>query len=56
VQLCSLGLSFNVFPHIPVVVERLCALDKLAMAGNRVETLNLCSLLRMSHIKSIDLR
>uniref|UniRef100_A0A8C1IZS0 PH domain leucine-rich repeat-containing protein phosphatase 2 n=1 Tax=Cyprinus carpio TaxID=7962 RepID=A0A8C1IZS0_CYPCA len=55
-QLCSLGLSFNDFPHVPGVVERLCALDKLAMAGNRVETLDLCSLLRMTHIKSIDLR
>ncbi|XP_052006771.1 PH domain leucine-rich repeat-containing protein phosphatase 2-like [Xyrauchen texanus] len=56
VQLCSLGLSFNDFPSIPSVVEKLCALDKLAMAGNRVETLGLCSLLRMTHIKSIDLR
>uniref|UniRef100_A0A672NUA5 PH domain and leucine rich repeat protein phosphatase 2 n=1 Tax=Sinocyclocheilus grahami TaxID=75366 RepID=A0A672NUA5_SINGR len=55
-QLCSLGLSFNDFPHVPGVVEHLCALDKLAMAGNRVDTLDLCSLLRMTHIKSIDLR
>ncbi|XP_016405589.1 PH domain leucine-rich repeat-containing protein phosphatase 2-like [Sinocyclocheilus rhinocerous] len=55
-QLCSLGLSFNDFPHVPGVVERLCALDKLAMAGNQVETLDLFSLLRMTHIKSIDLR
>lgn len=55
-QLCSLGLSFNDFPHVPGVVERLCALDKLAMAGNRVETLDLFGLLRMTHIKSIDLR
>ncbi|XP_056316774.1 PH domain leucine-rich repeat-containing protein phosphatase 2 [Danio aesculapii] len=56
VQLCSLGLSFNDFPQIPAVLERLCALDKLAMAGNKVETLDLCGLLRMTHIKSIDLR
>lgn len=55
-QLSSLGLSFNDFPHIPCVLERLCALDKLSMAGNRVETLDLCGLLRMTHIKSIDLR
>uniref|UniRef100_A0A9J7YU42 PH domain leucine-rich repeat-containing protein phosphatase 2 n=2 Tax=Cyprinus carpio carpio TaxID=630221 RepID=A0A9J7YU42_CYPCA len=55
-QLCSLGLSFNDFPLIPGVVERLGALDKLAMAGNRVETLDLFGLLRMTHIKSIDLR
>ncbi|XP_026071750.1 PH domain leucine-rich repeat-containing protein phosphatase 2 [Carassius auratus] len=55
-QLCSLGLSFNDFPLVPGVVERLGALDKLAMAGNRVETLDLFSLLRMTHIKSIDLR
>ncbi|KAI4880886.1 hypothetical protein NFI96_008408 [Prochilodus magdalenae] len=55
-QLCSLGLSFNNFPNIPAVVERLGAMDKLAMAGNRVEALELSSLLRMNHIKSIDLR
>uniref|UniRef100_A0A8B9HS16 protein-serine/threonine phosphatase n=1 Tax=Astyanax mexicanus TaxID=7994 RepID=A0A8B9HS16_ASTMX len=55
-QLCSLGLSFNNFPNIPAVLERLCAVDKLAMAGNRVDTLELSSLLRMKHIKSIDLR
>uniref|UniRef100_A0AAR2ISA9 Leucine-rich repeat protein SHOC-2 n=1 Tax=Pygocentrus nattereri TaxID=42514 RepID=A0AAR2ISA9_PYGNA len=55
-QLCSLGLSFNNFPGIPAVLERLGAMDKLAMAGNRVEVLELSSLLRMSHIKSIDLR
>lgn len=55
-QLCSLGLSFNSFPNIPAVLERLGAMDKLAMAGNRVEVLELSSLLRMSHIKSIDLR
>ncbi|KAI7813759.1 PH domain leucine-rich repeat-containing protein phosphatase 2 [Triplophysa rosa] len=56
VQLSSLGLSFNDFPQIPGVLERLCALDKLSMAGNRVETLDLSGLLRMTHIKSIDLR
>ncbi|XP_060796787.1 PH domain leucine-rich repeat-containing protein phosphatase 2 [Neoarius graeffei] len=56
VQLCSLGLSFNTFPHIPAVLERLSAVDRLLMAGNRVEALELCSLLRMSHVKNIDLR
>ncbi|KAG7482661.1 PH domain leucine-rich repeat-containing protein phosphatase 2 isoform X1 [Solea senegalensis] len=55
-QLSSLGLSFNSFSHVPVVLERLSAVDKLAMAGNRVETLELCSLARMSHVKNIDLR
>ncbi|TUG88273.1 PH domain leucine-rich repeat-containing protein phosphatase 2 [Bagarius yarrelli] len=55
-QLCSLGLSFNMFPHIPGVLERLSAVDRLLMAGNQVKALELSSLLRMSHIKSIDLR
>ncbi|KAG9336915.1 hypothetical protein JZ751_030028 [Albula glossodonta] len=55
-QLSSLGLSFNQFPHIPPVMERLTAIDRLAMAGNKVETLELGFLGRMSHLKIIDLR
>lgn len=55
-QLNSLGLSFNSFSHIPAVLERLSAVDKLAMAGNRVESLELCTLVGMSHLKNIDLR
>uniref|UniRef100_A0A8C7L837 PH domain leucine-rich repeat-containing protein phosphatase 2 n=1 Tax=Oncorhynchus kisutch TaxID=8019 RepID=A0A8C7L837_ONCKI len=55
-QLSSLGLSFNNFPHIPGVLDRLSGMDKLAMAGNRVETLELGILARMSHLKNIDLR
>nr|XP_046242770.1 PH domain leucine-rich repeat-containing protein phosphatase 2 isoform X2 [Scatophagus argus] len=55
-QLNSLGLSFNNFSHIPAVLERLSAVDKLAMAGNRVESLELSTVARMSHLKSIDLR
>lgn len=55
-QLNSLGLSFNNFSQIPAVLERLSAVDKLAMAGNRVESLELSSLARMSHLKIIDLR
>ncbi|XP_068613253.1 PH domain leucine-rich repeat-containing protein phosphatase 2 [Brachionichthys hirsutus] len=55
-QLNSLGLSFNNFPNIPAVLERLSAVDKLAMAGNRMESLELCTLAKMSHLKNIDLR
>uniref|UniRef100_A0A7N5ZR94 PH domain leucine-rich repeat-containing protein phosphatase 2 n=1 Tax=Anabas testudineus TaxID=64144 RepID=A0A7N5ZR94_ANATE len=55
-QLNSLGLSFNNFSHIPAVLERLSSVDKLAMAGNRVDSLELCTLARMSHLKNIDLR
>ncbi|XP_064168565.1 PH domain leucine-rich repeat-containing protein phosphatase 2 [Anguilla rostrata] len=55
-QLSSLGLAFNQFPRIPAVVERLTAIDRLSMAGNRVETLELGFLGRMSHLKIIDLR
>ncbi|KAJ8247340.1 hypothetical protein GJAV_G00245170 [Gymnothorax javanicus] len=55
-SLSSLGLSFNDFPHIPAVLDRLTGVDKLAMAGNRVETLELGALGRMTHLKIIDLR
>ncbi|TNN87530.1 PH domain leucine-rich repeat-containing protein phosphatase 2 [Liparis tanakae] len=55
-KLNGLGLSFNNFTHIPAVLERLSAVDKLAMAGNRVESLELCILAKMSHLKNIDLR
>ncbi|XP_076012271.1 PH domain leucine-rich repeat-containing protein phosphatase 2 [Genypterus blacodes] len=55
-QLNSLGLSFNNFSLIPAMLDRLKAVEKLAMAGNRVETLELSSLARMSHLKVIDLR
>ncbi|XP_060894430.1 PH domain leucine-rich repeat-containing protein phosphatase 2 isoform X1 [Labrus mixtus] len=55
-QLNGLGLSFNNFSHISAVLERLSAVDKLAMAGNRVECLDLCTLAKMSHLKNIDLR
>ncbi|XP_028291812.1 PH domain leucine-rich repeat-containing protein phosphatase 2 isoform X2 [Gouania willdenowi] len=55
-QLNSLGLSFNNFSHIPALLERLSAVDKLAMAGNRVESLELSVLVGMNHLKNIDLR
>uniref|UniRef100_A0A3B3UQC5 PH domain and leucine rich repeat protein phosphatase 2 n=1 Tax=Poecilia latipinna TaxID=48699 RepID=A0A3B3UQC5_9TELE len=55
-QLNSLGLSFNNFSHVPTVLEKLCAVDKLAMAGNRVESLELSTLARMIHLRNIDLR
>uniref|UniRef100_A0AC11BRW3 PH domain and leucine rich repeat protein phosphatase 2 n=1 Tax=Ovis aries TaxID=9940 RepID=A0AC11BRW3_SHEEP len=55
-QLSSLGISFNNFSQIPEVYEKLTMLDKVFMAGNRVEVLNLGVLNRMSHIKHVDLR
>lgn len=55
-QLSTLGLSFNDFHDMPAVCEKLLALDKLAMAGNQLETLDLGALNRMSHIKHVDLR
>ncbi|XP_038159417.1 PH domain leucine-rich repeat-containing protein phosphatase 2 [Cyprinodon tularosa] len=55
-QLNSLGLSFNNFSQIPAVLERLYAVDKLAMAGNRVASLELSTLVRMIHLRNIDLR
>uniref|UniRef100_A0A3Q3AE09 PH domain leucine-rich repeat-containing protein phosphatase 2 n=1 Tax=Kryptolebias marmoratus TaxID=37003 RepID=A0A3Q3AE09_KRYMA len=55
-QLNSLGLSFNNFSHIPAVLERLSAVDKLAMAGNQVDSLELSTLVRMSHLRNVDLR
>ncbi|CAK6436754.1 unnamed protein product [Pipistrellus nathusii] len=55
-QLSSLGISFNNFSQIPEVYEKLTMLDKVVMAGNRLEVLNLGMLNRMSHIKHVDLR
>uniref|UniRef100_A0A8C6CLU3 PH domain leucine-rich repeat-containing protein phosphatase 2 n=1 Tax=Moschus moschiferus TaxID=68415 RepID=A0A8C6CLU3_MOSMO len=55
-QLSSLGISFNNFSQIPEVYEKLTMLDKVFMAGNRVELLNLGVLNRMSHVKHVDLR
>ncbi|KFQ28058.1 PH domain leucine-rich repeat-containing protein phosphatase 2, partial [Mesitornis unicolor] len=62
-QLCCLGLSFNNFSELPAVCEKLVLLDKLSLAGNALETLDLAVLYRMSHIKnrmshikSVDLR
>uniref|UniRef100_A0A671EPE4 protein-serine/threonine phosphatase n=1 Tax=Rhinolophus ferrumequinum TaxID=59479 RepID=A0A671EPE4_RHIFE len=55
-QLSSLGISFNNFSQIPEVYEKLSMLDKVVMAGNQLEVLNLGLLNRMSHIKHVDLR
>uniref|UniRef100_A0A8C8Z537 PH domain leucine-rich repeat-containing protein phosphatase 2 n=1 Tax=Prolemur simus TaxID=1328070 RepID=A0A8C8Z537_PROSS len=55
-QLSSLGISFNNFSQIPEVYEKLTMLDKVVMAGNCLEVLNLGLLSRMSHIKHVDLR
>ncbi|XP_029420290.1 PH domain leucine-rich repeat-containing protein phosphatase 2 isoform X2 [Nannospalax galili] len=55
-QLSSLGISFNNFSQIPEVFEKLTMLDKVVMAGNRLEVLNLGVLTRMNHIKHVDLR
>ncbi|XP_015729727.1 PH domain leucine-rich repeat-containing protein phosphatase 2 [Coturnix japonica] len=55
-QLSCLGLSFNNFCELPAICEKLTVLDKIAMAGNLLENLDLKVLNRMSHIKSVDLR
>uniref|UniRef100_A0A8V5GPC2 Uncharacterized protein n=1 Tax=Melopsittacus undulatus TaxID=13146 RepID=A0A8V5GPC2_MELUD len=55
-QLSCLGLSFNNFCELPATCEKLILIDKLALAGNMLETLDLAVLNRMSHIKSVDLR
>ncbi|XP_006860249.1 PREDICTED: PH domain leucine-rich repeat-containing protein phosphatase 2 isoform X2 [Chrysochloris asiatica] len=55
-QLSSLGITFNHFNQIPEVYEKLTTLDKMVMAGNQLEALNLGVLTRMSHIKHVDLR
>lgn len=55
-QLSCLGLSFNNFCELPAICEKLVVLDKLSLAGNLLETLDLAVLNRMSHIKSVDLR
>ncbi|XP_019791111.1 PH domain leucine-rich repeat-containing protein phosphatase 2 isoform X5 [Tursiops truncatus] len=55
-QLSSLGISFNNFSQIPKVYEKLTMLDKVVMAGNQLEVLNLEVLNCMSHVKHVDLR
>jgi PH domain/leucine-rich repeat-containing protein phosphatase len=55
-QLSYLGLSFNEFTDIPEVLEKLTAMDKLCMSGNRMEILRVQALRRMPHIKHVDLR
>ncbi|XP_012515906.1 PREDICTED: PH domain leucine-rich repeat-containing protein phosphatase 2 [Propithecus coquereli] len=55
-QLSSLGISFNDFSQIPEVYEKLTMLDKVVMAGNCLEVLNLGVLSRMNHVKHVDLR
>ncbi|XP_075045238.1 PH domain leucine-rich repeat-containing protein phosphatase 2 [Mixophyes fleayi] len=55
-QLSCLGLSFNDLSSVPKVFEKLVLLDKLCMAGNRVECLSLQTLSNMAHLKFIDLR
>ncbi|XP_044125510.1 PH domain leucine-rich repeat-containing protein phosphatase 2 [Bufo gargarizans] len=55
-QLSCLGLSFNNLSSIPPVFERLGSVDKLCMAGNRMESLSLQTLYNMPHLKSVDLR
>ncbi|KAF5898874.1 PH domain leucine-rich repeat protein phosphatase 1-like, partial [Clarias magur] len=54
-RLCYLGLSFNEFSGVPDVLERLSAVERLCMAGNRVEQLALQTF-RLLSIKYVDLR
>ncbi|XP_056381831.1 PH domain leucine-rich repeat-containing protein phosphatase 2 isoform X3 [Hyla sarda] len=55
-QLSCLSISFNDLSSIPSVFEKLCLVEKLCMAGNRMESLSLQTLRNMAHLKSIDLR
>lgn len=55
-QLNYLGLLFNEFVDIPAVLQNLISVEKLCMAGNCLDTLNLQMLSRMTHIRHIDLR
>ncbi|KAG8442479.1 hypothetical protein GDO86_011320 [Hymenochirus boettgeri] len=55
-QLSFLGLSFNEFSNIPDVVEKMASIDRLCMAGNDLEVLQLETLRRMTQIKHADLR
>uniref|UniRef100_A0A8C6PTY4 protein-serine/threonine phosphatase n=1 Tax=Nothobranchius furzeri TaxID=105023 RepID=A0A8C6PTY4_NOTFU len=54
-RLSYLGLSFNQFNHVPQVLEQLDSMEKLCMAGNRLETLTLQNF-RLLRVKHIDLR
>ncbi|KAL7875577.1 hypothetical protein AOLI_G00105400 [Acnodon oligacanthus] len=54
-RLAYLGLSFNEFSEVPQVLERLPAVERLCMAGNRLQTLTLQAF-RLLPVKYIDLR
>ncbi|OCT82355.1 hypothetical protein XELAEV_18024881mg [Xenopus laevis] len=55
-QLSTFGLAFSDLSSIPKVYEKLIALEKLCMAGNRLEALSLQILNNMPHLKHIDVR
>uniref|UniRef100_A0A4W3JFZ0 PH domain leucine-rich repeat-containing protein phosphatase 2 n=2 Tax=Callorhinchus milii TaxID=7868 RepID=A0A4W3JFZ0_CALMI len=55
-QLTHLGLSFNDFTAIPAVCVTLVAMEKISMAGNRLQILALETLGEMTQIKHLDLR
>jgi len=54
-RLVYLGLSFNEFTQVPPVLERLPAVERLCMAGNKVCVLTLQAF-RLLTLKQIDLR
>ncbi|KAL0199619.1 hypothetical protein M9458_002806, partial [Cirrhinus mrigala] len=47
-RLAYLGLSFNEFTQVPAVLERLPAVERLCMAGNKA--------FRLLTLKHVDLR
>lgn len=54
-RLAYLGLSFNEFTQVPSVLERLPAVERLCMAGNKVPVLTLQAF-RLLTLKHVDLR
>lgn len=54
-RLTYLGLSFNEFRQVPVVLEQLGSVERLCMAGNNLSQLPLQAF-RLLRVKHVDLR
>uniref|UniRef100_S4RD87 PH domain-containing protein n=1 Tax=Petromyzon marinus TaxID=7757 RepID=S4RD87_PETMA len=55
-SLVYLGLSFNFFERMPPICQGLLALERVCLAGNRMDIFEMGSLSDLRHVKLVDLR
>ncbi|XP_078720316.1 PH domain leucine-rich repeat-containing protein phosphatase 2-like isoform X1 [Lampetra fluviatilis] len=55
-SLAYLGLSFNFFERMPPICQGLLALERVCLAGNRMDIFEMGSLSDLRHVKLVDLR